>query len=455
MRDDLTAIYRAAVAAVDPARLLLRRVSRRGATLEIALAPGRRLVRRIDRLWVAGAGKAAVAMAAAIASLAPEIEGMVLAPRPPRGSPPRAELPRGAGIKILPGDHPIPGADSFRSTARILAALAALPTDSSVLFLLSGGASALFAAPAPGITRADKIALNAHLLRCGASIDVMNAVRKHVSRVKGGGFALLAAPREVVTLALSDVPGDALATIGSGPAVPDPSTFARALRALEASAPGRRGVPAAVWRRLEAGAAGAGPEETPKAADPRLQRTAAALIGSNRTALAAAAQAARQRGYSVLQHRLRLRGEAADCARSLVASLPRRVATPLCVLAGGETAVTVGSARGVGGRCQELALAAAAELGGTGWSVLCAGTDGIDGRTDAAGAFCDGRTIARGGRRRAARALREHDAYPFFARLGDLFQPGPTGTNVMDVVIALHPGGDARRASLRYISGEL
>lgn len=424
---------------MDPTRLVQRRISRNGASLEIAVGPGVRLLRPVDRLWVAGAGKAAVAMAAAIAGLAPEVEGMVVAPQPPASG-------RVGRIQVLAGDHPVPGPATFRSTARILARLVALPRDTTVLFLLSGGASALFAAPAPGVTRADKVGLNVHLLRCGASIGVINAVRKHVSAVKGGGFALRAAPREVLTLALSDVPGDALATIGSGPAVPDPSTFGRALRALRASDPGGAWVPQRIWRRLEAGASGAGPEETPKPADARLGRASAALVGSNRTALAAAARAARQWGYSVLPHRFSLHGEAADCARAFAAALPRQVSKPLCVLGGGETTVTVGGAQGRGGRCQELALAAAAEIVGTGWSLLCAGTDGIDGLTDAAGAFCDGRTLSRGGHRRAAQALREHDSYPFFARLGDLFRPGPTGTNVMDILVALHPGPAPRRA---------
>jgi hydroxypyruvate reductase len=293
------------------------------------------------------------------------------------------------------------------------------------------------------VTRRDKQLLNQHLLRAGASIDVMNAVRKHVSAVKGGRLALLAAPREVITLALSDVPDDALATVGSGPAVADPSSFATALRRLRAVTPDVAAVPASVWRLLEGGAGGSGPEDTPKPGDARLGRARAVLIGSNRTALLGAARAARELGYVVAGRPLRLGGEAASCARELVAALPEPLGRALCLLGGGETHVTARGSTGKGGRSQELALAAAAGLAGSRWSLLCAGTDGVDGPTDAAGAFCDGRTLARGGRRRAARALAGHDSYSFFAPLGDLFRPGPTGTNVMDLAIALHPAPGA------------
>ncbi|MEW6270956.1 MAG: DUF4147 domain-containing protein, partial [Thermodesulfobacteriota bacterium] len=359
--------------------------------------------------------------------------------------------PRGirvGGIEVLPGDHPVPGRRSYAATRRLLAALEAAPPDATVVLLLSGGASALLAAPAEGIRERDKSALNRHLLRCGAPIGTMNAVRKHVSRVKGGGLVRAAAPREVVTLALSDVPGDDLATIGSGPGVPDPTTFADALRLLRGTAPTGRGVPARVWRRLEAGAAGRGPDETLKPREPAARRALAAVIGSNRTALAAAARAARGLGYRVVRRRGQLGGEASLVGRRLARELPS-TAGPVCYLAGGETFVTVGDAGGVGGRSQELALAAADGLAGAGWSLLAAGSDGIDGPTDAAGAFCDGGTLRRGGRREAARALREHDAYRFFARTGDLFRTGPTGTNVMDLVIALRGRPRAATASPR------
>jgi glycerate 2-kinase len=436
------------VAAVDPRRLIASRVERRGGVLRITLGRGRTLSRRIDRVWVAGAGKAAESMAEAIAAISPETRGIVIGPR-------RAGMPaarRIGGIQLLSGDHPVPGRGSFGSTARLVAELVALPPATTILFLLSGGASALLAAPATGVTRTDKVALNQHLLRCGAPIEVMNAVRKHVSAVKGGGLALLAAPREVVTLALSDVPGDDLATIGSGPTVADPTTFAWTLRALRATDPAGVSVPPRIWRRLEAGGSPGGPSDTPKPGDRRLGRSHAAVVATNRTALTAAAREARRRGYVVAGASRQLRGEAAGWARRFVATLPDAPARPVCILAGGETHVTAGASTGTGGRCQELALAAAVALVGGPWSILCAGTDGIDGRTDAAGAFADGATLARGGRRNARRALRDHDAYTFFTESGDLFRPGPTGTNVMDVLVALHPGAGRSGASSYRLS---
>lgn len=427
------------MAAVDPAALIRSRITRRGASLAIDLGR-RRIVRPIARVWVFGAGKAALAMATAVAAVAPEVRGLVVVPR---ATGPRIRR-RAGGIGVLYGEHPVPGNGTFAATWRITDSIRRLPADATVLFLVSGGASSLFAAPAPGLTRTDKRALNAHLLRAGAPIETMNAVRKHLSAVKGGRLALLAAPREVVTLALSDVPGDALATIGSGPAVADPTTFALALRRLQQVTPDRSSLPARVWRILEQGAGGRGEDETPKPGDRRLARSRAALVGTNRTALAGAARAARELGYAVERRRFRLRGEAAVCAREMVAALPPAPARPVCLLAGGETYVRAGASPGKGGRSQEFALAAAVGLAGTGWVLLCAGTDGIDGQTDAAGAFCDGDTFGRGGRRRAARALAGHDSYTFFAALGDLHRTGPTGTNVMDVVIALHPGNGSR-----------
>jgi len=383
-------------------------------------------------------------MARAVAAVVPRVGGVVVAPA--------SALPRSrrvGRIRVLAGDHPVPGRRSYTATRRLLAALARQPRDATVLFLLSGGASALLAAPAAGVTKRDKSALNRHLLRCGAPIATMNAVRKHVSRIKGGGLARLAAPRTVVTLALSDVPGDDLATIGSGPGVADPTTFAEAVRLLHATAGSGR-VPLRVRRHLEAGAAGRGPGETLKRADGPARRGRAAVIGANRTALDAGARAARALGYRVLRRQRPFTGEAASVARELVAALPADDGRPICVLAGGESHVTVGTATGRGGRSQELALAAAPLLAGGRWTLLAAGTDGVDGRTDAAGAFCDGATQRRGGWRSVRSALTAHDSWTFFSGLGDVFRPGPTGTNVMDLVLAVRrPGPGAKRAAPR------
>lgn len=434
-RADLESIYRAAVAAVEPGRLVARHVRRWGETVTVDLGDRVREV-PAHRLWIAGAGKAAVAMAGAIATVVPEARGTVVAPRG-RG------LPRRLGrIDVLAGAHPVPDRTSFESTARLLARLRRRPRDETVLFLLSGGASALLALPAPPVTPADKRRLGRLLLRCGADIELTNAVRKHVSRVKGGGLLRAAAPREVWTLALSDVIGDRLSTIGSGPTVPDPSTYQDAWDGL-ASLGALDDLPTTVRRRLAAGVAGrrSAPETVaPGSADAR--RARACVIGSNRLALRAAAREARRLGYAVRTRRAPLRGEASEAARVLVRSLPAPDG-PTCLLAGGETTVTVGAASGVGGRSQELALAAVPELAGRDWSLLAAGTDGIDGPTRAAGGFADGASLRRAGVRAVRRALDDHDAGTLLHRLGDVFVTGPTGTNVMDLVVVL--GGECRK----------
>lgn len=418
---------------MEPGRLIGTRLSRRGDEIRIDLG-GRVLTRPASSLRVLGAGKAAVAMARAAARIVPEATGVVIAP----GGRGKGVPTRTGRVRILPGDHPVPGPATFAATRALLRALDRWPESATILFLLSGGASALMEAPSPGLSSADQMALNRWLLRCGAPIAVMNAIRKHASAVKGGRLALRAAPREVLTLALSDVPGDDLATIGSGPGVGDPSTFGEALRYLRRS-PDATTLPPRVRAHFAAGSAGA-IEDTPSPDDPRLRRTAAAVIGANATALDAAAAAARSLGYVVRRRRERLNGEAAPCARRLVRRLPSAPIRPTCVLGGGETVVTATGSSGTGGRCQEMALAAAAGIAGSGWTILFAGTDGRDGRTGVAGAFVDGTTVERAGRGRIARALDDHDSHPLLRQLGDLLRTGPTGTNVMDVAIALHPG---------------
>jgi glycerate-2-kinase len=433
-RSDCVAIYQAAIAAVDPARLVAAHLERTGRHLTIAL-DGKRIRRDPSRLYVLGAGKGVAAMVRAVVACAPSLSGIVVAPR--------ASRPIGR-VRVLAGDHPVPGERSFRSTRELLRTMRLRPETDSLLLLLTGGASALLAAPAAGISRADKVQLGRALLAAGAPIATVNTLRKHVSAVKGGGLLRLAAPREVITLALSDVIGDDLATIGSGPGVADPTTFADASASIEALGLGAV-LPERVVRRIERGARGgasaaSGPGETVKPGDPLLRRSYAAVIGSNRIALDAAAKEARRRGYRVVRVPEPLAGEARECARRLIRGLPRRPEVPTCVLAGGETVVTLGPRAGIGGRSQELALAAGFDLARSAWTLLAAGTDGIDGSTPAAGAFGDGTTIERAGRSRVERALERHDSHRCLASLGDVFTTGPTGTNVMDVAIAVHPG---------------
>jgi len=295
--------------------------------------------------------------------------------------------------------------------------------------------------PRPPVTLADKSEINRLLLECGADIHELNTVRKHLSQVKGGGL-LRAARVPMVGLLISDVVGDDPGTIGSGPSAPDPTTFADAAAVLE-----RYGLmgraPAAVVQVLSGGRAGRG-AETVKPDSAVARRGVNVVIASNRTALAAAARAAAARGWPVHLEAQPLTGDTTAAARqfgarvrALAASRPQQA---LCVLGGGETTVRV-RGPGRGGRNQEFALALAPDICGSDIVVLSAGTDGIDGPTDAAGAFVDGTTLQRAAARglSADAALADNDAYPFFSSLGDLFCCGPTGTNVMDLKIALVP----------------
>jgi glycerate 2-kinase len=393
----------------------------------LAIDLGSRVLRRpVHRLWIAAAGKAAIGMATGLLEVVPGAPGVAIAPTA------SSDLAR---IRVRKGSHPVPDGDTFAATRALLVGIGRAPLDVTVLVLLSGGASSLMAAPAAGLRRADKVELGRWLLRSGLAIREMNTVRKHASGVKGGGLLARAFPREVVSLVLSDVPGDDLGTIASGPTVADPTTYAEALAAVR-GAKGGGPAPAATLRHLELGAAGKRPE-TLKPGDRRLARSEARVIGSNGTALDAAGQAARSLGYTV-RRGPPLAGEAVDCAGALARALPSSPSRPTCVLSGGETTVTVARGQGRGGRCQELALAAAGVLP-AGWALLAAGTDGIDGRTRAAGAFADA-AVRRLGAGAIAGALRDHDSHGLLATRGHLLVTGPTGTNAMDLVVALHPG---------------
>jgi glycerate-2-kinase len=275
------------------------------------------------------------------------------------------------------------------------------------------------------------------MLAAGAGIRELNTVRKHLVEVAGGRLARAACAGRIEVLVVSDVLGDPLDVIGSGPCTPDPTTFADALAVLAARVPGDR-IPPRVLAHLEAGARGER-EESPKPGDPHFARVRTTLVASIGAAMGAAEAAAREHGMRPIAVSAELQGEARVAGRRL-AAFTRSIApanVPTCLLVGGETTVTV-RGDGRGGRSQELALAAAIEMaGGDGVVLLAAGTDGSDGPTDAAGAFADGATVARGVSRGidAARALAYNDSYGFFAREGGLFRTGPTGTNVMDLVL--------------------
>jgi glycerate 2-kinase len=333
--------------------------------------------------------------------------------------------------------HPIPDARSAVAAEEALRLVASAAARDVLLVLLSGGASSLLSAPTGGLQIEDLARTSRALLAAGAPIDEVNAVRKHVSLVGGGRLAQRARCDRIEVLAVSDVPGDRLDVIASGPCCADASRYADALAVVD-----RRGLrerlPEAVVRHLEAGARGE-VEETAKPGDPALARVRHTILANNRTALRGAAEAARRLGLRPVSVTEVLAGEARRVGRRL-AALARgaRERGPLCLVAGGETTVTL-RGTGRGGRSQELALAAALELAGAeGAALLAAGTDGSDGPTDAAGAFADAGTVARGARRGidARASLERNDAYDFFDAEGGLLRTGPTGTNVMDLVLA-------------------
>ncbi len=391
------------------------------------------------------AGKAAAAMAAA----AEDVLGARLSAALAVANAPGPGLAR---TRLLVAGHPLPDARGLEAAAAVELLLRGLRRDDVVLVLLSGGASALLPAPAPGVRLQDKAAVTSLLMRAGAGIGELNAVRKHLSRLKGGALARAAAPARVIALVLSDVVGDDLSTIASGPTVPDPTTHADALRILDERGL-RHSIPASVRRHLEAGTRGEAPE-TPKPGDPVFRRVSTRIIGSNRLSVAAAAREARRRGLRPLVLTTRLEGEAREVARALAAVLRECVesgqpaAPPVCLLAGGETTVTV-RGDGRGGRNQEIAVSAAAVLGGFPVEAVVASlaSDGIDGASEAAGGVADRTSVERAralGIAPPATFLATSDSQGFLAPLGDLIVTGPTGTNVVDLTVLLA----ARRAGV-------
>ena len=397
------------------------------------------------RLFVVGAGKAAAAMAVAAENhyrklgLLDRVGGFTTAPHGFAGA---LSVPHPGVIEIVSARHPTPDAASQRAAERALALVKKATERDRVLVLLSGGASALWAAPAAGLTLADKTKLSRGLLKCGADIHEMNTVRRHVSRIKGGRLAkATAAP--VLTLAISDVPGDDPATIGSGPTVPDPTTLADARGVLEH----RRARMLALGLALPGGidaALGDPGNETPKPGDPTFERTQYRIIATPAAALAAAAAVATRIGYEVVNLGDALTGEAREVARThaRLAREAKRAARRLAIISGGELSVTVRNAQGRGGRNQEYALALALALEGLpGVCALAADTDGIDGGTgqvtDPAGVVVDAATLARVPHLDAQKFLDDNDATSYFEVAGGLIVRGPTQTNVNDFRVIL------------------
>jgi hydroxypyruvate reductase len=386
------------------------------------------------RTLVLGAGKAGGAMAAAVDALWPAeapLSGLVITRY---DHVPPAYAARPGRIEVVEARHPVPDEAGLKATARIAQLAQGLTAHDLVLCLISGGGSALLSMPAPGLTLADKQAINKALLHSGAAIDEMNCVRKHLSGIKGGRLAAMCAPARVVTLLISDVPGDAPEVIASGPTVPDTTTCADALAILRRY---RIEIPAAALAGLESGAF-----ETPKPGDPVFAGHDVHTIATPQQSLEAAAALARAAGIEAHILGDDLEGESREVGKvhaALARAVARRgqpFARPCVILSGGETTVTVRHPQpGRGGRAGEFLMGCALALQGqAGVHVLAADTDGIDGIESNAGAIVTPSTLARAQALglNAAAMLDQHDAFPFFEALGDLVVPGPTFTNVND-----------------------
>ncbi|MFL6350401.1 MAG: glycerate kinase [Bryobacteraceae bacterium] len=436
LRRHAVEIFRAALEAADAGNAVRRHFSLQSRSINAGTA--RLPLKNIDRIFLIGAGKAVVQMAATVEEIigARLTRGLVVTKQGHATS----RLDR---VEIIEARHPIPDQAGVRASAAIQALLRQLNARDLVVVAISGGASALLSAPVEPITLHAKQKTTDLLLRAGATIHELNAVRKHISALKGGRLASLAYPATIVSLILSDVIGDRPDVIGSGPTAPDPSTFGDAISVLRKFGLLKQ-VPPAVRERLERGARGE-IEETPKPGDSVFKRVHNIVIGSNRIALEAAAQEAKARGFHALILSSAIEGETCEVARTHaqilreVALSDHPVSSPACILSGGETTVTI-QGKGKGGRNQEFALAAAFEIDGLpNLVVLSAGTDGTDGPTDAAGAIATGETLRRARQRglKPEEHLAENNSYPFFDALGNLMKTGPTGTNVMDIHVLL------------------
>lgn len=441
LREDALACIHAAIAAVEPAGLVRSFLEAHPELLEVE-----------GEIRFAGIGKAGAAMARGAAGvLGDGLAGGVLIV--PAGQEEGAPGGSGVGLEVFGGGHPVPNAEGVRGAERILALAEALTEDDLLLCVVSGGGSALMTLPPEGVSLDDLRRTTKLLLEAGATIDELNAVRKHLDRLKGGRLARAAAPARVLALVLSDVVGDPLDVIASGPVSPDPTTYADALTVLDRYGL-RAKVPAPIREHLERGEHG-DEAESPGPGDPAFDRVRAEIVGNNLLAAKAAAGEAEKRGYETKILTTTLTGEARDVGRDLAHQAVRvlregtPVHTPACLIAAGETTVTV-TGKGKGGRNQEVALGAAIALHDLLTEderdhilIASAGTDGIDGPTDAAGALATGSTVTRAiaHGQDAAEALQNNDAYPYFQAIDDLIQTGPTGTNVMDLAVAMVRSG--------------
>jgi len=436
-REQIVKIFNAALQSADP----YRAVALHAGTISSLYKN-----KNCNRLLAVGFGKAAVAMARALADSAGGLVSSGIAVTTYGQIKPDAAIGR---IKIHEARHPLPDANGVKAAAEIKELVRDLDARALVGCLISGGGSALLVAPCAGIALEEKQAATNLLLRAGADIYELNTVRKHISDVKGGRLAGVAYPAYVISLVLSDVIGDRLDVIASGPTSPDGPTYSDALRVIERYKLTEK-MPSSVMKVLESGSQGL-LAETPKEGDPVFERVNNVIIGSNKGAVEAARAEATRLGLDAAVISAEIRGEARDAGRRLareaIEVAKQRENSPgtgdkkrpVCIVSGGETTVTV-TGSGRGGRNTELALAFAEEIEGRdGITFLSAGTDGADGPTDAAGAVVDGQTTAKAKAMGIdpAQYLQNNDSYNFFKATGDLFITGLTGTNVMDIQITL------------------
>ena len=435
MRQHAMEIFEAALRAADPVEAICRYVKLDGDGIRIG--EHRFKFQDYDRILVVGAGKAGAPMARALEDLLGDrIADGAIVVKEGHGLP----LQR---VRIHEASHPVPDERGIRGAEDILGLASQAGERDLVLCVISGGGSALLVAPAEGVSLADKQEVTRLLLACGADIHEINTVRKHLSRAKGGGLARHAYPATVVSLILSDVVGDDLNVIASGPAVPDTSSFGDT-REVFGKYDIWEQLPQSVQNRIQQGLDGA-IEDTPKADDEVFNRCYSELVGTNLQALTAASKAAREKGYQSIILSSTVEGEAREVVKMFAAfakevrNSDNPLAAPACILCGGETTVTI-QGDGKGGRNQEFALAAAMIIDGMqNVVVLSGGTDGTDGPTEAAGAIADGGTMARARARNLNPLdfLRRNDSYHFFQALDDLIITGPTRTNVSDVYMVL------------------
>ncbi|MBL7164041.1 MAG: glycerate kinase [Anaerolineales bacterium] len=426
-------ILTAAINAVDPANALAKHLKRHAD--QLIVGPKSYDLEAVHRVFVLGIGKASLPMAqAAVEILEDHLTKGILITKS------HSQLSiHHSPFTIIPASHPVPDERGIEGAQRIIELLQTTTPDDLVIFLISGGGSALLTAPVPDVSLADLQTVNKLLLACGADIYQINTLRKHLSLVKGGNLARLAHPAQMISLILSDVIGDPLDVIASGPTVPDPTTYTDALDIIERFDL-TQDIPSSILAHLWSGASGEKPE-TPKEDDPIFEHTHNIIIGNNLKAAQAALEKANQEGFNTLLLTTRIKGEAREIGPALAAIAQQIAATgdpiprPACIIAGGETTVTL-QGDGFGGRNQELALSAVEELADLqDVFLITLATDGDDGPTDAAGAVVSGETLSQANHRglNHAEFLSRNAAYDFFDPLGDLLKPGPTLTNVNDL----------------------